>query len=52
MMITLDPSKPYGVFFNASKKGLDRVLIQNIQVMAYVSRQLKTHEENYLTHEL
>jgi hypothetical protein len=28
------------------------VLMQDDHVIAYVSRQLRTHEEHYLTHEL
>ncbi|XP_050890368.1 uncharacterized protein LOC127095768 [Lathyrus oleraceus] len=46
------PSKSYEVFCDASKKGLGGVLMQNGQVVAYVSRQLKPHEENYPTHDL
>lgn len=33
-----DPSKPYEVFFDASEKGLGGVLMQNEQVMAYISQ--------------
>ncbi|XP_073132963.1 uncharacterized protein [Henckelia pumila] len=32
--------------------GLDTVLMQNGKVIAYASRQLKTHEQNYPTHDL
>lgn len=42
----------FGVYSNASKNGLGCVLMQNGKVVAYVSRQLKTHEQNYPTHDL
>jgi len=32
--------------------GLGGVLMQNRQVVAYASRQLKVHEKNYPTHDL
>ncbi|KAA0039194.1 pol protein [Cucumis melo var. makuwa] len=37
---------------NASKKGLGCVLMQQGKVVAYASRQLKSHEQNYPTHDL
>ena len=40
------------VYSDASQQGLGRVLMQNDRVIAYASRQLKKHEENYLTHNL
>jgi len=40
------------VYYDASKMGLGGVLMQNRQVMAYASRQLKVHEKNYPTHDL
>ncbi|XP_047326921.1 uncharacterized protein LOC124930637 [Impatiens glandulifera] len=40
------------VFTDASKHGLGAVLMQNGNVVAYASRQLKTHEKNYPTHDL
>jgi hypothetical protein len=40
------------VFSDASHKGLGCVLMQNGKVVAYASRQLKTYEQNYLTHDL
>ncbi|XP_019160765.1 PREDICTED: uncharacterized protein LOC109157321 [Ipomoea nil] len=42
----------FEVFSDASKKGLRCVLMQNSKVIAYASRQLKTHDENYPTHDL
>ncbi|XP_050915829.1 uncharacterized protein LOC127130917 [Lathyrus oleraceus] len=52
VLVIPDPSKSYEVFCDASKKGLGGVLMQSGQVIAYVSHQLKPHEENYLTHDL
>ena len=40
------------VYSDASRQGLGCVLIQNDRVIAYASRQLKKHEENYPTHDL
>ena len=40
------------VYSDASQQGLGCVLMQNNMVIAYASRQLKKHEENYPTHDL
>ena len=40
------------VYSDASRQGLGCVLMQNDMVIAYASRQLKKHEENYPTHDL
>ncbi|GKD28225.1 putative reverse transcriptase domain-containing protein [Tanacetum coccineum] len=40
------------VYCDASLKGYGAVLMQRDKVIAYASRQLKTHEENYTTHNL
>jgi hypothetical protein len=38
---------------DASKEdGLGRVLMQDGRVIAYISRKLRRHEENYVTHDL
>ncbi|GJW83795.1 putative reverse transcriptase domain-containing protein [Tanacetum coccineum] len=37
---------------NASLKGYGAMLMQREKVIAYASRQLKVHEENYATHDL
>ncbi|MGH2162132.1 ribonuclease H family protein, partial [Enterococcus faecalis] len=37
----------YSVYCDASKEGLGCVLMQKDRVVAYGSRQLKTHEQNY-----
>ena len=42
----------YVVYNDASKQGLGCVLIQDGRVIAYASRQLKKHEQNYPTHDL
>jgi hypothetical protein len=46
------PSKKYVVYCDASHKGLGCVHMQEGAVVAYASRQLKPHEENYPTHDL
>ncbi|KAA3461614.1 Retrotransposable element Tf2 [Gossypium australe] len=40
------------VYSDALLSGLGCVLIQDEKLIAYASRQLKTHEFNYLTHDL
>ncbi|KAA0056194.1 ty3-gypsy retrotransposon protein [Cucumis melo var. makuwa] len=40
------------IYNDASKKGLGCVLMHQSKVVAYASRQLKSHEQNYLTHDL
>ena len=40
------------VYSDASRQGLGCVLMQNDMVIAYASRQLNKHEENYPTHDL
>nr|GEZ18475.1 hypothetical protein [Tanacetum cinerariifolium] len=40
------------VYCDVSLKGYGVVLMQREKVIAYASRQLKTHEENYITHDL
>ncbi|GJU98023.1 putative reverse transcriptase domain-containing protein [Tanacetum coccineum] len=45
-------TKDFVVYYDASLKGYGAVLMQREKVIAYVSRQLKVHEENYTTHDL
>nr|GEW15181.1 hypothetical protein [Tanacetum cinerariifolium] len=45
-------TKDFMVYCDASLKGYGAVLMQREKVIAYASRQLKTHEENYTTHYL
>ena len=40
------------MYYDASRDGLGCVLMQSERVIAYGSRQLKNHEQNYLTHDL
>ena len=47
-----DIEKPFDVFCDASSTGLGCVLMQEGQVIAYASRQLRKHEVNYPTHDL
>ncbi|GKD78992.1 putative reverse transcriptase domain-containing protein [Tanacetum coccineum] len=44
--------KDFVVYYDASLKGYGAVLMQREKVIAYASRQLKVHEENYTTHDL
>jgi hypothetical protein len=52
VLILPNPKESFVVYCDTSKMGLGGVLIQNRQVVAYASRQLKVHEKNYLTHDL
>jgi hypothetical protein len=47
-----DASKDFVVYCDASRQGLECVLVQGGKVVAYASRQLQKHEENYPTHDL
>jgi hypothetical protein len=47
-----DPHKYFVVCTDASKEGLGGVLMQEGHVVAYESRKLKSHEENYAPHDL
>jgi hypothetical protein len=47
-----DSSKPFDVYCDASSTGLGCVLMQDNRVIAYVSRALRRHEQNYPTHDL
>jgi hypothetical protein len=44
--------KPFDVYCDASGTGLGCVLMQDNRVIAYASRALRPHEQNYLTHDL
>jgi len=52
VLILLNLNESFVVYCDASKLGLGGVLMQNRQVVAYASRQLKVHEKNYPTHDL
>ncbi|GJY17567.1 putative reverse transcriptase domain-containing protein [Tanacetum coccineum] len=45
-------TKDFVVYCDASLKGYGAVLMQREKVIAYASRQLKVHKENYTTHDL
>ncbi|GKC80733.1 putative reverse transcriptase domain-containing protein [Tanacetum coccineum] len=45
-------TEDFMVYYDASLKGYGVVLMQRENVIAYASRQLKVHEENYTTHNL
>ncbi|KAK2443611.1 hypothetical protein QL285_014700 [Trifolium repens] len=52
VLVIPDPTRKYVVYCDASNKGLGCVLMQDGAVVAYASRQLKPHEQNYPTHDL
>ncbi|GKA08372.1 putative reverse transcriptase domain-containing protein [Tanacetum coccineum] len=47
-----DGNDDFVVYCDASYQGLGALLMQREKVIAYASRQLKPHEENYTTHDL
>jgi hypothetical protein len=47
-----DNAKPFEVYCDASGTGLGCVLMQDNRVIAYASRALRPHEQNYPTHDL
>jgi hypothetical protein len=47
-----DIEKPFDVYYDASGTSLGCVLMQEGQVIAYASRQLRKHEVNYPTYDL
>ena len=48
----LDMDADVLVCTDTSKEGLGRVLMQDGQVIAYILRKLRRHEENYVMHDL
>ena len=53
LVLTLPNARDvFVVYSDVSRQGLGCVLMQNDRVIAYASRQLKKHEENYPTHDL
>ncbi|GKB25106.1 putative reverse transcriptase domain-containing protein [Tanacetum coccineum] len=45
-------TKDFVIYCDASLKGFGAVLMQQEKLIAYASRKLKDHEENYTTHDL
>ena len=52
ILIVPDRGQGYTVYCDASRAGLGCVLMQSRRVVAYGSRQLKNHEQNYPTHDM
>ena len=52
ILIVPDRGQGYTVYCDASSAGLGCVLMQSGRVVAYCSRQLKNHEQNYPTHDM
>jgi hypothetical protein len=52
MLAQPDSSKPFDVYCDASSTRLGCVLMQDNRVIAYASRALRPHEQNYPTHDL
>ena len=42
----------FSVYWDTPRHGISYVLMQNEKVIAYASRQLKKHEQNFPTHDL
>jgi hypothetical protein len=52
VLIMPDIHKGFDVYCDAYRQGLGCVLMQEGKVVAYASRQLRKHEQNYPTHDL
>ena len=52
ILIVPDRGQGYTVYCDPSRAGLGCVLMQSWRVVAYGSRQLKNHEQNYPTHDM
>ena len=52
IFIVPDRGQGYTVYCDASRGGLGCILMQFGRVVAYSSRQLKNHEQNYPTHDM
>ena len=52
ILIVPDRGQGYTMYCDSSRAGLECVLMQSGRVVAYGSRQLKNHEQNYPTHDM
>jgi hypothetical protein len=52
MLMMPDLQKGFDIYCDASRQGLGCVLMKEGHVIAYASRQLRKHEQNYPTHDL
>ena len=52
ILIVPNRGQGYTVYCDASRAGLGCVLMRSERVVAYGSRQLKNHEQNYTTHDM
>ena len=52
ILVQPESSWEFVVYSDVSHVGLRCILIQDGKVVAYASRQLKTHKSNYSTHDL
>jgi hypothetical protein len=52
VLVMPDLQKGFDIYCDASRQGLGFVLMQEGRVIAYASRQLRKHEQNYPTHDL
>lgn len=44
--------KGFFIYTDASNKGYEAIVILNDKIVAYASRQLKAHENNYPSHDI
>ena len=52
VLTLLEGTQGFVVYCDASRVGLGYILMHNVKVIAYTSRQLKVHEKNDQTHDL
>lgn len=52
VLTLLEVSEGYTIHCDTSRVGLSNVLMQHRRFVAYASRKLRTHEQNYPTHDL
>jgi hypothetical protein len=52
ILVMPDLEKPFSIYCDPSGQGLGCVLMQDGHVVGYASRQLRKHEEHYLTYDL